>query len=1240
MSRRIALLLSVFAVPAAAQDAAPQLLAATASPAPSPVSVLIRQGQRWLDQGRPELAALSVQRALSAEPRNPEFLLLGLRIESVRNNREAAAAYAARLRGTDATAEQVAIADSEVRAASLDRAAIEVARRLSREAKPEEAASAYRAAFGQREPPSAYAREYYQALAATAAGREAGQRALGQLAAQPNADDRTLLANAEQLTFTTATRAEGIRRLGELAGKSGVSAEAQRAWKQALGFYENDAAAAPLYEGFLRRYPADADVRRRLETARAAPASTSARPGDDLRRRGFEELESGGLRGSGQRFQDAIALDPKDADSLGGLGVVRLRESKPAEARGLLERAIAADPAKAGQWRRALDGANYTLELAEARTLLHRGDGAGADTILRRAVRRDVEDPTDAEIMLGETAQQRGDAAEAEQHFRAALVRRPNFGPSVTGLSQALRKQGRVAEANALRPPAPPPSPVSEGGSANPQVARLRADASRSADPASEAGLLNAALAISPNDPWLRLDLARALRRIGRDAEGRALVEELAARAPTADASYAAALLSQESGRPADAEAFLSRIAPQRRTADMARLQARVRNQTEVVRAVALLSSAPADARRRLLLLAARPDPTGGTPSDAIRALGDAADAAGAAEAGRVAESINRDAPARIAIAGALLAAGLDQEAAALAARAEEGPLTPGQRRDLAGLRTSTAVRASDRLNESGDQASAYERLRPELSSSPGNAAVELALARLYQGARRPADAQRIAEAVLARSPRDADARRGAVEAAIEAGDRRRAEALANEARALSPGESRATFLQARVARANGNDARARALLEEAAAQRDQELGQDRPITRVGLAGSQGPTNLFGRAGANAPPATLVVSSDRVSREISQELALVRAETAPRVSASAIVRVRSGTAGLDSLTELATSVEARVSPGSFPGRLIARVTPVFLDSGRHPTSGDPALRFGTNALGATAPSTSPAGTATGLGLNVAYQRGEVFAMDIGTSPLGFRTTNLLGGIEVAPRLTENVRLRLKGERRSVLDSLLSYAGERDPVTGQTWGGVTQTGGRVQLEAGIGAGSAYVLGGYAILDGDKVVRNNRAEAGAGFSFPLIKQPDSELTAGLDLVYFGYDNNQRGFTFGQGGYFSPQRFTAVNLPVEYRSRIGDLRYKLGGMIGYARFREDASALFPNNPFLQSQAEAANRVNPLIPTRNQSQTKNGVIGGVRIELDYPLTDTLSLAGSMRYDKAADFQETRVSVRLESRF
>ena len=452
----------------------------------------------------------------------------------------------------------------------------------------------------------------------------------------------------------------------------------------------------------------------------------------------------------------------------------------------------------------------------------------------------------------------------------------------------------------------------------------------------------------------------------------------------------------------------------------------------------------------------------------------------------------------------------------------------------------------------------------------------------------------------------------------------------------MAPTDSRAILLSARVARAFSSSAQAQTLLELAAVQRREELGDAAPTM---VASARGLATPFQSASTGTAPAGLAVRpGDPVSREIAEQLTLVRNDTAPRALGSASVRVRSGTAGLDQLQELSAAAQASLPAGKLGGRVTARVMPVFLGAGKLSSTGDAPLRFGTNAL-ASAP-VSSSSTAAGAGLNVAYQRGDWLSADIGTSPLGFPVTNLLGGVEIAPKLTDAVRLRVRGERRSVLDSLLSYAGTKDGATGQTWGGVTQTGGHVQLESSLGEGGVYVAGGYAAYNGQHVAHNAKVEAGAGFSYPIYRDRDGELTTGLDLIYFAFDNNQRGFALGQGGYFSPHNFVALNVPLYYRSKLGDLRYRIGGTAGYASFREDASPLFPNDPGRQAQVEAAARVNPALPTRNLAQTRNGFVGGVRVDLDYPLSDALTLGSRLQYDKAANWNETRVSVQLENRF
>ncbi len=1251
--------LPLASAPAAAQDGAvraPVPGAGLAQPAEAPpapsggaIAVLIRQAERWLAQDRADLAASSIERALVADPTNPAALAVAARVEAARGNRDAATSTLNRLRAAGASDEQRAVAEQAVRAATIDRAAIDDARRLAREGRPSEAVARYRAAFGGAAPPDAFALEYYETLAGTEAGAEEGRRGLARLAGRPGATGRALLANAQALTFAPATRAEGIAALAQIANRPDVAAEARRAWRQALAWYGNDPSALPLLDAYLQRFPDDPEIRRRAEAARAVPPPD---PTADLRREGFARLDAGNLRGSAQQFEAAIAANANDADALGGLGVIRLREGRNAEARQLLERAIAASPGQGAQWQRALDGASYSQELADARVALRRGDLDAADTILRRAAQRQVEDRTDVEAMLGELALRRGDAPGAEQRFRAALARRPNFPPPATGLTPALRAPGRGAEAVPV-PRVAGSEPAPGGG----QVGNLRAEAARAADPGVAAALLRSAVELAPNDPWVRLDLARVLRREGRGAEGRALVDALAVRdGAGSDAIYAAALLADEEGRPDEVDAWLSRIPPGRRNADMARLAGRARMQRDVATAAARFPISATESRRALLTIAARPDPSGATAAAVVRALGEVGDTVGAAEAVRVAQAANRGAGAgaRLAVAGALLGTGQEPEAMAIIDSLDGLALTAEQRRDVVALRAGVAIRAADRLNEEGEQAQAFERLRPVLAADPQSTEARLALGRLYQGARQPTEALRVAEALLVRDPRNIDARRAAVEALIAMGDRRRAEAQVAEALSLTPRDSRVSLLEARVARAFGDDQRAQRVLLAAASQRNAELGRIAGPA-IGVAPGAGSTlpalptqiagtmeNPFARTGPSRAVVPVAgVPQDRIAREIAEQLALVRDDTATRASLGVAGRLRSGDPGLDRLQEAAVPLSASVAPGAIGGRLTANVLPVTIDAGSvNLNSLQSAARFGTNPLAFSTPVAPKDTTASGVGLGIAYRRGDSFNFDLGVSPLGYQSTNIVGGIEVAPRITDSLRVRLTAERRSVTDSLLSWSGMTDPRSGQAWGGVTRTVGRAQVELPLGPGYIYAGGGYGSFTGENVANNNRVEAGVGFSYPVYRSGNNELSTGVDLVYFAYDQNLRYFTLGQGGYYSPQSYAAINVPLDFRGRLGDVGYRLGATAGYVNWREDASLVFPNNATLQSQLVQAARTNSQLVTAYPGQSQSGFIGGVRADLDYALTDNTSLVGQFSFNKAAQWDETRVLFRLQNRF
>jgi hypothetical protein len=277
-------------------------------------------------------------------------------------------------------------------------------------------------------------------------------------------------------------------------------------------------------------------------------------------------------------------------------------------------------------------------------------------------------------------------------------------------------------------------------------------------------------------------------------------------------------------------------------------------------------------------------------------------------------------------------------------------------------------------------------------------------------------------------------------------------------------------------------------------------------------------------------------------------------------------------------------------------------------------------------------------SAAGIGLGLSYAFRSLSA-DAGTTPLGFRKENILGGVEWAPQITDHVRLRLTAERRAVSDSLLSYGGTVDPRTGTVWGGVTRNHGRANLEFSAGKADIYIGGGGAQLSGSHVASNTEEEAGAGGSFPVYATPSQEIRLGLDLVYFGYQKNLRFFTLGQGGYFSPQSFYAAMVPVNYKEKVDeDFSYEVGGALGFESYRENASAYFPLDSGLQAQL-VAQQSNPgaAVPgvlTEYPSRSQSGIAGTAHASADYRVTPSLHLGAKVTYQYSPNFNETTALV------
>ncbi|WP_279731127.1 tetratricopeptide repeat protein, partial [Sphingobium yanoikuyae] len=154
---------------------------------------------------------------------------------------------------------------------------------------------------------------------------------------------------------------------------------ANQAYRRALALDPNNAEARkglagppPKAQPAPKPTPAPAPARRAETTPRptptpaAAPSAANrtqaARPsgnagGGASRASGFKALDANDLDGAERAFERAVAANRNDADALGGLGLVRLRQGRFGEARDLLDQA--SQRGSAGQWAQALASARF-----------------------------------------------------------------------------------------------------------------------------------------------------------------------------------------------------------------------------------------------------------------------------------------------------------------------------------------------------------------------------------------------------------------------------------------------------------------------------------------------------------------------------------------------------------------------------------------------------------------------------------------------------------------------------------------------------------------------------------------------------------------------------------------------------------------------------------------------------------------------------------------------------------------
>ncbi|WP_419736895.1 cellulose synthase subunit BcsC-related outer membrane protein [Pseudomonas sp. COR18] len=1260
----------------------------------SPQSLLIQQGYYWQSKEKPDRAAEAWTRLLNLDAEQPDALYgLGL-IEVQRQRIANAQNYLARLQAIKPQPRLALQLEQDIALSPPEKKQLlEKARELSDAGERDQAVAVYRQLFEGRQPQGLIAREYYNTLGFSTGGWPEARVGLERLRRERPDDAILDLWLALHLARNPESRPEGIRALARLSHNPDIGGNADETWRFALvwlGPPSRDQVS--LFEQYLQAHPDDSEIRALMNKGIAQGRTGSGWQRDPHVARGLKALDAGDLATAEQELQARLKDKPDDYDALGGMGILRQQQKRLGEAENYL---VQATRTGAGaQWKSALEDVRYWILLDRANDAQRSGRQAQARELIEQAIARDSVEPAGPTALAGWYAQA-GEFDAAEAGYRQVLARNPNYPDALSGLIGVLSRAGKSDEALQLIDRLSPAEQARLASSVRiralraTQVAKL---AERRGDLNGAQRAYKEALADDPKNPWIRFALARVYLRQGQAQVARDLIDELLKQQPDQpDALYTSTLLSAELGEWSKAQRTLSRIPAARRSADMNEMDLDIRLHVQTEMAVDV---ARRGLRQEAWGLLGRCEPlTRGKPERVAILASAYAEAGNPDQAiSLMRDLLDKSAPSpdlQLLYAGVLLKADQDAEVSEILRQLQGKPMSETASKRYEDLVFLYRVKQADELRQKNDLVAAYDMLSPALQQRPNDSLAISSLARMYAASGNVDKARNLYEPLIKADPGNAKLQLGLADIAMQGRDYSLAERSVEKALALEPGVPQTLTASARIYREMGKTGEASRLLRKAI---EIENGQRVDTYVAGVAsGSAASSNPFvGLAGqrrqgtslaeaslipppvdgsssglsagdpqlipepvtrkAQAVPAASVggrstnpfsdpYSRDTYARDTAPSTGLSPAQVALNdilqdrtgyVVQGLTVRSNNSEKGLGKLTDVEAPFEASFPVGSNLASIALQVTPVYLYSGSPGANGSP--RFGTSGTALVGSQKD-----SGVGLAVAYRdKDNGFKADIGMSPIGFTYSTPIGGASLNRPFAANPNFSygVSASRRVVTDSVTSFAGSRDPRTGEKWGGVTANGVRGELGYDNQKFGAYGYGSAHRLMGNNVDDNNRFELGSGVYWYLRNTPGSILTLGLSGSALSYSENQDFYTYGHGGYFSPQTFFALGVPVSWSQRTERFTYRIKSSIGVQHIGQDSADVFPGHSEYQANATAVGL------GRYSGENKTGIGYSLNAAGEYKFGSNFFLGGTLGVDNASDYRQVAGGVYLRYTF
>ncbi|MEM0965556.1 MAG: cellulose synthase subunit BcsC-related outer membrane protein [Verrucomicrobiota bacterium] len=343
---------------------------------------------------------------------------------------------------------------------------------------------------------------------------------------------------------------------------------------------------------------------------------------------------------------------------------------------------------------------------------------------------------------------------------------------------------------------------------------------------------------------------------------------------------------------------------------------------------------------------------------------------------------------------------------------------------------------------------------------------------------------------------------------------------------------------------------------------------------------------------------------------------------APKVTISAEFVARDGDPGT---SELDLAYAPYVTGTVFSdevNRVDVSIGLVSLDAGQLPDFAFVGLVPNTPTPYSVEPKTSFNGMIAPM---IGYYREDWISpyIELGMTPLGGQVDSEFVGRLGVQGIFETGVWTAELFRESITESLLSYTGFRDPYTSLEWGRVVETGLHASILHFFGANQDLSLFGFmevGQLTGENVADNEKIRLDVALNRTFKPDGFHYINFGPSFTFYSYTNNLSFFTFGHGGYFSPEYLAQGIINLQFMTEEGE-DFLLKGEVGFGgqANEQEAAPFFPLDPDGRDYSGTSDTTGILISN----------LQGVMF-----LTDYWAFGGEIAFNKTPSYEEFRGGV------